>query len=432
MKKLRKLFAILVFVGMSLMANAQEGAWSGEIEVQGMKLPLVFNFGADGCTLDSPSQGAKGIKADKETLDGGKIRVTIPMARAAFEGTMEGNSIKGTFTQNGMSFPMTLMPGKPKVNRPQTPVAPFPYTTEEVTFSNGKYKFNGTLTLPKNSDKNTKVVLMVTGSGQQNRDEEVFGHKPFAVIADALAREGIASLRYDDRGYGDSTIVFSNFTTDDFKQDAEAGVKYLRKRFKKVGVLGHSEGGTIALMLAGEGKTDFVVSMAGMAISGKETLIMQNRIGLAPLGMTTETVDGYCKALSGAFDTLGAGKSVEEVDRKDVPLMLRQLFEMAMKQADTPFMRHIFSLDIRQDLPKVKCPVLAMNGKKDMQVDCEKNISALQEGLRNCKPKIVAFDGLNHLFQHCPTGNLVEYQQIEETISVEVLKTIVDFIQTFC
>lgn len=283
--------------------------------------------------------------------------------------------------------------------------------------------------LPENSDKNTKVVLMVTGSGQQNRDEEVFEHKPFAVIADALAREGIASLRYDDRGYGDSTVVFSNYTTDDFKQDAEAGLKYLRKRFKKVGVLGHSEGGTIALMLAGEGKTDFVVSMAGLAISGKETLIMQNRIGLAPLGMTAETVDAYCKALSGAFDTLAAGKSVQEVDRKDVPLMLRQLFEMAMKQADTPFMRHIFSLDIRQDLPKVKCPVLAMNGKKDMQVDCEKNISALQEGLRNCKPKIVAFDGLNHLFQHCPTGNLVEYQQIEETISIDVLKAIVDFIQ---
>ena len=429
MKKIRRLFAIVLFACMSLMANAQEGAWSGEIEVQGMKLPLVFNFGADGCTLDSPSQGAKGIKAEKETLDGGKIRVTIPMARASFEGTMEGNSIKGTFTQNGMSFPMTLLPGKPKVNRPQTPVAPFPYTTEEVTFRNGKFIFNGTLTLPENIDKNTKVVLMVTGSGQQNRDEEVFGHKPFAVIADALAREGIASLRYDDRGYGDSTIVFSNFTTDDFKQDAEAGLKYLRKRFKKVGVLGHSEGGTIALMLASEGKTDFVVSMAGMAISGKETLIMQNRIGLAPLGMTAETVDGYCKALSGAFDTLGAGKSMQEVDRKDVPLMLRQLFEMAMKQADTPFMRHIFSLDIRQDLPKVKCPVLAMNGKKDMQVDCEKNISALQDGLVNCKPKIVAFDGLNHLFQHCTTGNVVEYQQIEETISVDVLKTIVDFIQ---
>ena len=429
MKKIRRLFAIVLFACMSLMANAQEGAWSGEIEVQGMKLPLVFNFGADGCTLDSPSQGAKGIKAEKETLDGGKIRVTIPMARASFEGTMEGNSIKGTFTQNGMSFPMTLLPGKPKVNRPQTPVAPFPYTTEEVTFRNGKFIFNGTLTLPENIDKNTKVVLMVTGSGQQNRDEEVFGHKPFAVIADALAREGIASLRYDDRGYGDSTVVFSNFTTDDFKQDAEAGLKYLRKRFKKVGVLGHSEGGTIALMLASEGKTDFVVSLAGMAISGKETLITQNRIGLAPLGMTTETVDGYCKALSDAFDTLGAGKSVQEVDRKDVPLMLRQLFEMAMKQADTPFMRHIFSLDIRQDLPKVKCPVLAMNGKKDMQVDCEKNISALQDGLVNCKPKIVAFDGLNHLFQHCTTGNVVEYQQIEETISVDVLKTIVDFIQ---
>ena len=429
MKKIKRLFAIMIFAGMSLVVSAQEGAWNGEIEVQGMKLPLVFNFSSDGCTLDSPSQGAKGIKAEKETLEGGKIRVKIPMARAVFEGTMEGEGIKGTFTQNGMSFPMTLLPGTPRVNRPQTPVAPFPYTTEEVSFCNGDYIFNGTLTMPKNSDKNTKVVFMVTGSGQQNRDEEVFGHKPFAVIADALAREGIASLRYDDRGYGDSTVVFSNFTTDDFKQDAEAGLCFLRKRFKRVGVLGHSEGGTIAFMLAIEGKADFVVSMAGMAVSGKETLLMQNRIGLAPLGLPEETVDAYCKSLSDAFDTLAGGKSVQDVDRKNVPLLLRQMFEMAMKQADTPFMRHIFSLDIRQELPKITCPVLAMNGKKDMQVDCEKNISALQDGLLNCKPTIVPFDGLNHLFQHCTTGNVIEYQQIEETISVDALKTILDYIR---
>ena len=426
---MKRIVWAVMLVCLVLTANAQEGAWTGEIEVQGVKLPLVFNFDSEGCTLDSPSQGAKEIKAEKEILDGGRIRIKVPMAAAVFEGTMEGRSIKGMFTQNGMSFPMTLLPGKPKINRPQTPVAPFPYNTEEVAFANGDFTLNGTLTMPKDCNDNTKVVLMVTGSGQQNRDEEILEHKPFAVIADALAREGIASLRYDDRGYGDSTVVFTNFTTDDFKKDAEAGLDFLRKRFKKVGVLGHSEGGTIALMLAGEGKADFVVSMAGMCISGKETLLMQNRQGMAPLGLPKETVDAYCKAMSDAFDKLAEGKSVKDIDRKDVPVLLRSLFEMSMKQVDVPFMRRILTLDIRHELPKITCPVLALNGKKDMQVDCVRNVSVLQHGLMNCKPTIVSLDGLNHLFQHCKTGNVVEYQQIEETISVEVLKMITEWLK---
>ena len=266
--KTKKTIITALLAIMSFNAMAQEGAWTGNLDIQGTKLPLVFNFSPEGCTLDSPTQGAKGIKANKTTTADGKICVAIPTINASFEGKMEGSSIVGTFTQNGLSLPMTLTPGSPKANRPQTPVPPFPYSTEEVAFSNGGITLNGTLTLPANCNKNTKVVLMVTGSGQQNRDEEVFDHKPFAVIADALARQGIASLRYDDRGYGDPTLKFSNFTTEDFKQDAEAGVNFLRKRFKRVGILGHSEGGTIALMLAGEGKADYIVSMAGMATSG--------------------------------------------------------------------------------------------------------------------------------------------------------------------
>ena len=177
-------------------ARAQKGAWSGELNIQGFKLPLVFNFTDDGCTIDSPSQGAKGIKAEKSITPEGKLKVTIGMIGATFEGTVEEQAITGTFTQNGMSLPLTLKPGvEQKNNRPQTPMPPFPYTTEEVTFANGDITLHGTLTMPKGCDKSTKAVVMVTGSGQQNRDEELFGHKPFAVIADALARQGIASLR---------------------------------------------------------------------------------------------------------------------------------------------------------------------------------------------------------------------------------------------
>ena len=188
-----------VFIALaSLAAHAQEGAWNGELNIMGTKLPLVFNFSCEGCTMDSPSQGAKGIPAEKTIKDDGTIKVSVAMIGATFEGKMENGEIKGTYTQNGFPIPLTLKPGKLVVKRPQTPVAPFPYKEENISFTNAGYTFNGTLTLPQNYSKTTPVVLMVTGSGQQNRDEELFDHKPFAVIADALARQGIASLRYDD------------------------------------------------------------------------------------------------------------------------------------------------------------------------------------------------------------------------------------------
>ena len=199
MKPLRT-FTSIVLAMLAFTANAQEGAWNGELDVMGTKLPLVFNFTTNGCTMDSPSQNAKGIPAEKTVTDDGTIKVKVGMIGATFEGKMANGEIKGTFTQNGFPLPLTLKPGKITVKRPQTPVPPFPYKEESVSFTNAGYTFNGTLTLPENYTKETPVVLMVTGSGQQNRDEELFEHKPFAVIADALARQGIASLRYDDRG----------------------------------------------------------------------------------------------------------------------------------------------------------------------------------------------------------------------------------------
>ncbi len=414
------------------MANvyAQEGCWKGKLYVQGIKLPLVFNFTDDSCTLDSPSQGVKGIKAEKTTLEGNKIKVTIPTIGAVFEGENHGDSICGTFRQNGMTFPLTLQPGPLEENRPQTPVAPFPYQEEQIHFTNRKFSFSGTLTLPEGYTKKTPVVLMVTGSGQQNRDEEIFEHKPFAVIADALARHGIASLRYDDRGYGDSSIHFMDYTTDDFKQDAEAGIKILRKRFGKVGVLGHSEGGTIAMMLAAEHKTDFVISLAGMAISGTETLLMQNRIALSSLGFPEDAVNRYCNTLESIFSSLKEGENIERLNMDTIPVMFKPLLSQAIKQVKVPYMRHFLTIDIGKLLAHIKCPTLALNGKKDTQVDCDANIKVLERGLVNCKHTILALENLNHLFQHCETGAIVEYQQIEETISPEVLEKITTWINT--
>ena len=428
MKALRTLTSV-VFAMMAFAANAQEGTWNGELNVMGNKVPLVFNFSTNGCTIDSPSQGVNGIQAEKTVKDDGTISVKVGMIGATFEGKMTDGEIKGTYVQNGFPLPLTLKPGKLVVKRPQTPVPPFSYKEESLSFTNAQYTFNGTLTLPENYSKNTPVVLMVTGSGQQNRDEELFSHKPFAVIADALARQGIASLRYDDRGWGDKSVNFADFTTDDFRQDAAAAIPLLRKRFNKVGILGHSEGGTIAMMLAAEGKADFIVSLAGMAISGKETLIMQNRQAMSAIGLPKETVDSYCNSISKALDEIASGKKANEININDVPVALKPITIKALQQADTPYIRHFLTVDAGKLLPEIKCPVLALNGTKDTQVDCDANTTRIEKGLANCKHSIKKIDGVNHLFQHCNTGIVTEYQQIEETISPEVLQEVAKWIK---
>ena len=429
MKVLRTLTSV-VFAMMAFAATAQEGTWNGELNVMGNKVPLVFNFSTNGCTIDSPSQGVNGIQAEKTVKDDGTISVKVGMIGATFEGKMTDGEIKGTYVQNGFQLPLTLKPGKLVVKRPQTPVPPFPYKEESVSFTNAQYTFNGTLTLPENYSKNTPVVLMVTGSGQQDRDEELFSHKPFAVIADALARQGIASLRYDDRGWGDKSVNFADFTTDDFRQDAAAAIPLLRKRFNKVGILGHSEGGTIAMMLAAEGKADFIVSLAGMAISGKETLIMQNRQAMTAIGLPKEMVDSYCNSISKALDEIASGKKASEINISDVPVALNPITIKALQQADTPYIRHFLTIDVGKLLPKIKCPVLALNGTKDTQVDCEANITRLEKGLTICKHSIKKIDGVNHLFQHCNIGIVTEYQQIEETIAPEVLQVVAKWIKS--
>lgn len=427
MKALRTLTSLALAM-LTFTANAQEGSWNGELDVMGTKLPLVFNFSPNGCTMDSPSQNTKGIPAEKTVSDDGTIKVKVGMIGATFEGKMADGEIKGTFTQNGFPLPLTLKAGKLAVKRPQTPVPPFPYKEESVSFTNAGYTFNGTLTLPENYTKQTPVVLMVTGSGQQNRDEELFEHKPFAVIADALARQGIASLRYDDRGWGDKSVNFADFTTDDFRQDAAAALPLLRKRFNKVGILGHSEGGTIAMMLAAKGKTDFIVSLAGMAISGKETLVMQNRQAMSSIGLPKEMVDTYCNSISKALDEIASGKKASEINIDDTPEALKPITIKALQQADTPYIRHFLTIDVSKQLSKIKCPVLALNGTKDTQVDCAANTTLLEKGLINSKHTIKKIEGVNHLFQHCTTGNVVEYQQIEETIASEVLEIIYSWI----
>ena len=408
---------------------AQTGTWSGKLDVQGTKLSLVFHLDDPNPTMDSPDQGAKGIPIQVTRTESGNITIKVPSIGATYEGQWMLKQIAGDFKQMGVSFPLTLTPGEEKLNRPQTPQGPFPYTTEEVSFTNGDAVLKGTLVLPEGYSRKTPVLIMVTGSGLQNRDEEIFEHKPFAVIADALARAGIATLRYDDRGFGESTGDIINCTTEDLKNDALAGINLLRERFDKVGVIGHSEGGTIALMLAAEKKADFIISLAGMVVSGKQTLLWQNRVALAAAGIPEKTVDVYCKALEEAYDAIIGGKPVPSASQYDLPAALAQNYAAAIVQLQTPYMKYFLALDARQLLSGINCPVLALNGTKDTQVEYESNLGALRSGLpANPKNCLEAVEGVNHLFQHCVTGSFAEYRDIEETFAPEALEKMVQWL----
>lgn len=422
----RFLIIITVIVSTVMVTSAQTGTWSGKLDVQGTKLSLVFHLDGENPSMDSPDQGAEGIPIQVSRPASNTIKVIIPSLGASYEGVWMIRQIVGTFTQMNASFPLTLTPGENKPARPQTPKPPYPYQTEEVSFTNGDIVLNGTLTLPAGCSRETPVLVMVTGSGIQNRDEELFEHKPFAVIADALARAGYATLRYDDRGFGSTGGNPLAWTTEDFKSDAEAAVNLLRSRFDKVGVLGHSEGGTIALMLAAENKVDFIVCLAGMAVSGAETLVSQNKISLLHAGVPEDIAEEYCKLLEKSFSVKVNGGTMPDPSDFDIPEGLKRNYMAVLNQIQTPYMAQFLTLDVRPLLADIRCPVLALNGTKDIQVDHESNLDALRNGLKASHAHhIEAIEGANHLLQNCQTGAVTEYRTIEETISPKVLETVI-------
>ena len=387
------------------------GSWSGKLNVGAISLTLVLNLEqADGyvkASLDSPDQGAKGIPAFKEYLSDDSLAVKVEQIGMTYRARLKDGKLDGTFSQNGFSTSLVLAKGDvPEVKRPQTPKPPYPYQTEEVTFRNDAdgATLAGTLTWPVGYDKQSKqkptVVLLVSGSGQQNRDEELFEHKPFLVIADYLARQGIATLRYDDRATGASVGgEVKNATTEDFSRDAAAGLDFLRgrKAFAKIGLLGHSEGGSIAFMLAAKKKTDFIVTLAGPGVKGDTLLAAQGNRILSLSGMPADmTVEKYRQQ-----------QAVQEM----------------------PWIKWFIDYDPSDDIRQTRCPVFALNGERDCQVISSQNLTAIQKLLPKSKQNLIKeYPALNHLFQHSTTGLVAEYGQIEETISPEVLSDIAQWI----
>ena len=385
-------------------AQGIKGSWKGELDFVSSKLAVVFHFDGDVCTMDSPDQGAKDIPAEVGFVSADSVSISNRQLDMAFSGKLRDGKIVGRFSQRGLSMPLVLTPGEFVRNRPQTPEPPFPYRSEDVSFSNGDAVLSGTLVYPEgwNGRKKVPVALMVSGSGLQNRDEELYGHKPFLVIADYLARNGIATLRYDDRGTGTSTGDAANATTEDFMKDAAAGLDYLRSlgKFRKIGVIGHSEGGGIAFMLASRGRTDFIVSLAGPGVQGDSILLLQNLNALRQAGSPMTVTKEFVRA--------------------------------SVKSQNSPWLDYVMDYDPAADINGIRCPALILNGDRDVQVEAAVNIPSIESNLlRNRRGKYVSkhtevkvYPGLNHLFQHCVTGQPFEYKDIEETVAPEVLEDI--------
>lgn len=448
MNRLFRYFVAVLAVLMLTAGDAYglEGSWRGELAIGQMKLPLVFNFtksatGETQCTLDSPSQGAKGIPTQVLLCTDDSVSVSCAAIGMTYEGSVTPDGIKGRFKQRGYEFPLDLAQDAPMdVRRPQTPKPPFPYSVIDTTFTaQDGAVMSATLTIPLNaSSRKMPAVVMVTGSGPQNRDEELMDHKPFAVIADYLARHGIASLRYDDRGVGKSKGNFLTATTYTFRDDAKSGIAFLRTIgcIGGVGVLGHSEGGTIAFMLGADGEADFIVSLAGLAISGKEALVWQNSHALEQSVLSDAEKANSMKFINSLFDVMEEqGRKGEsspiDIDKLvkecgvEVPAQIIESVKMTQK-VRTPWFDTLLTIDARDFLGKVKCPMLAVNGDKDTQVTSD-NLTVIKSLVSHAETKLMP--ALNHLMQHAVTGEAAEYDTIRETISPEVLEAIAGFIQ---
>ena len=449
MKTKTNMFVMLLFFAAQTAFAQVEGYWSGKLNLGLTELEMGFDIKAVengfSATLDVPAQGAHDLPVDETVFQDNRLQLTMSAMGASYSGELKEGVIEGEFSQRGMACPLNLEKSVKETRqaRPQDPKPPFNYCIEEVRFTNEKEgnTLTGTLTIPEGKGPFPAMVL-VSGSGQQNRDEELMNHRPFWVIADYLSRRGIAVLRYDDRGVGGSTGEVENATSLDFSYDAEAAFDFLRNRKEintsQIGILGHSEGGIINFMVsARRPEVAFLVSLAGPAVNGIEVLKAQQVAILRASGMTEEAVQFSGNANAQMFGVIEASSSREEADT-----LLRQLVkgwgyneeltEQTVGELVSPWMYYFLKYDPTEAIVKTQCPALLLNGSKDLQVLASQNLPGYERVIaEHNKTNLILRElpDLNHLFQHCETGSPNEYFTIDETISVEVLEMIVNFVK---
>lgn len=452
----KSILLLMMLISASLFAQDMTGAWKGDLALPGGKLRLIINIsqGLSGytATMDSPDQGAKGVKVDKVDFSDNTLTFSIPAGGISYKGTLANDVIKGTFKQGAYDLPLSLAKGdiQNTTKRPQEPKAPFPYYTEDVTFKNAKANINlaGTLTLPK-KEGTYPVVILISGSGSQDRNEEIFEHKPFLVLADHLTKHGIGVLRYDDRGIGKSGGNPANGTSADFATDTQAALDYLKTRKEvnknKIGLIGHSEGGLIAQLIA-EKNADvaFIVMLAGPGIQGSELMVLQNYLAGKADGIPENELTAMGNTLRDAYSVV-ITENDEKARKTAVALVFNKGFtpffvskgvpkdEIAravnaqVETVTSPWFVYFLRYNPTPVIEKIKCPILALNGEKDFQVAPVANLDGIKRAAEKGGNKRVVtknMPGLNHLFQECVTGTLQEYGELEQTMSPVVLNEI--------
>ena len=439
-----------------------EGSWSGTLKFQGMELVLVFNIKLNEkdsliATIDSPDQGAKDIPTSSISVTSDSLIIKAKALQGSFRGDLNADfsESKGNWKQAGMKFPLELKHSKSQFvrNRPQEPKPPYPYLEKEIAFRNpvSGDTLAGTLTIPDDTATHPAVIL-ISGSGAQDRNEELMGHKPFLVLADHLSRNGIAVLRYDDRGFGKSGGNFQTATTEDFATDASAAIDFL-KGYEgidslKIGLIGHSEGGMIAPMVASE-RTDvgFIVLMAGPGVTGEKILLSQTELISQAESINEEEIRKSLKQSKDIYTILRktsdndkASERIRKVleannkksgDKNENDTLNEQKINATIKSLTSPWFRYFLIFNPVQYLSKVKCPVYAINGSLDLQVSSKENLPVIEQAMifgGNPDYTIEEIPGVNHLFQTATTGSPNEYSKIEETLSPAVLEKISNWV----
>ncbi|KZS42370.1 hypothetical protein AWE51_02715 [Aquimarina aggregata] len=459
-------YITIIFLFFSLVSFSQEikGIWSGGINVgENKTINFTFTITKEGQSystiIDIPTQRIKGIKAQSTNYKRDSLIIDFSNVGMFYKGVFKTNysEIKGRITEGLNSFVLNLKRDKIKtnntLNRPQEPIKPYPYLEENVYFENNKdqIRLAGTLTKPF-GNKKFPVVILISGSGPQDRDETISKHKPFLILADYLTRKGIAVLRYDDRGFGESKGIHSEATTYDFATDVLSAVKYLKSRNdidkNAIGLIGHSEGAIIAPLAANKSKdVAFIISLAGTGISGTELSIMQSKT-LRPFPVLDEKI--YEQAIRRAIEIAKQDKKIPIIKLElkkhyqetiapilknlSVPdIEIDRILNSLVAMRTTKWVRYFYEYNPAVEYEKLNIPVLSLNGSLDTQVPAKINQAGLRQALikgKNKDFKIIELEGLNHLFQNAKTGNMNEYSEIEETFSSKALAILSDWILT--
>lgn len=471
MKKICLIALTILLISQSAIFSQENnlvGTWVGKLKLPGgTELTVVFKISKSDeknytALLDSPDQGAKDIPCGDVTLKNDSLIIGVPVVNGSYKGKIDWNKkvVDGIWKQSGSSLNLSLAYTENYVGlrRPQEPKPPFPYEIEEVLIENEKDEvyLSGTLTIPEKGE-NFPVVILISGSGPQNRDEEIFGHKPFLVIADFLTKNGYAVLRYDDRGVGASTGDFLKATTYDFANDVLSAVKFLKSHKKidsnKIGLIGHSEGGMIAQIAAVKNPNDikFIIMLAGVGIPCDELIMLQSEIIAKLEGRPDDEIKKSLTHQKKLIELLKSDKPNEQIEKEirqtlnesfanlaglkqETKENVEKMIDMQIKTVMSDWYRNFLRFNPADYLEKITIPVLALNGEKDAQVPPKENLSAIEKALSkagNKNFKIVELKGLNHLFQTAETGSILEYGKIEETISQTTLDVILNWLNNF-